>query len=133
MPKITKAQIDSLNSKCKNDWKFDWQYYLNYGEKTFIKSIPLDAENYLEYALRYNYKNQISIHISKFNHKENETFAVTSGMGKSIVLDETQVKRKNVNDLIEFTKTLNDEQLIEINKNTKVSKSNGLILQSEEF
>ena len=54
-------------------------------------------------------------------------------MGKSKILDTIPVKRKSINKLIDFTKTLTDKELMEINKNTKVSKSNGLILQSEEF
>ena len=54
-------------------------------------------------------------------------------MGKSTILDKTQVKRKNINNLIAFTKILTDNELLEINKNTKVSKCDGLILQSEEF
>ncbi len=133
MASITKEQINSINSKCSNGWKFDWLYYLNYGKKTFIKDIDLDTENYLEFALRYNYKNQISLHISKFYHKQGEDYSSTSGMGKNKLLEETPTKRKNVNTLIEFTKTLTNDKLMEINKNTKVSSGYGLIVQSEEF
>lgn len=133
MAKITQKQISNINSRCMNNWKLDVQYYLFHNEKTLIKQIELDKQNYLEFALRYNYKNQVSLHISKFYHKENEYFASTSGMGKSKVLDTTPVKRKTVNKLIAFTRDLTDNALIEINKNTEISKSNGLILQSEEF
>ena len=133
MARITEKQISSINDRCMNNWELDVQYYLFYNEKTLIKQVELDTQNYLEFALRYNYRNQVSLHISKFYHKENENFASTSGMGKSKILDMTPVKRKNVNRLIEFTKSLTDSELLEINKNTKVSKSNGLFLQSEEF
>lgn len=54
-------------------------------------------------------------------------------MRKSKVLDETSSKRKNVNNLITFTKNLNDEKLLDINKNTKVSGGYGLIVESEEL
>lgn len=133
MSKITQEQISSINNQCMNNWELDVQYFLFHGEKTLIKHIELDNENYLEFTLRYNYQNQVSLHISKFYHKKNENFASTSGMGKSKILDTIPVKRKSINKLIDFTKTLTDKELMEINKNTKVSKSNGLILQSEEF
>lgn len=133
MAGITKEQITNINSQCANGWELDVQYCLFHNEKTLIKKINLDNENYLEFAIRYNSENQVSLHISKFYHKENEDFASTSGMGKSTILDKTQVKRKNINNLIAFTKILTDNELLEINKNTKVSKCDGLILQSEEF
>ncbi len=133
MPKITEKQISNINKQCRNNWELDVQYFLFYGEKTLVKQISLDNQNYLEFTLRFNHKNQVSLHISKFYHKENENYASTSGLGKSKILDTAVVKRKNANKLIEFTKMLTDDKLIEINKNTEVSKSNGLILQSEEF
>ncbi len=133
MASITKEQIININQQCMNDWKLDVDYFLFHNEKTLIKHIQLDNEHYLEFALRYNYRNQISLHISKFYHKQGEEFASTSGMGKSKILNETSVKRKNVNTLIEFTKTLTNDKLMEINKNTKVSSGYGLIVQNEEF
>ena len=133
MVKITKEQIDTINRQCANGWELDVQYYLFYGEKVLVKQIKLDSQNYLEFSLRYNYKNQVSLHISKFYRKENEIFASTSGLGKSRILDTVSVKRKNVNRLIKFTRNLTDNKLLKINNNTKVSKSNGLFLQSEEF
>ena len=131
--KITKKQVDSINNQCANGWELDVQYFLFHGEKTLIKQIQLDDENYLEFAIRYNYKNQVSLHISKYYHKIGENYSSTNGMGKNKILDETQVKRKNVNNLVSFTKNLNDEKLLEINKNTKVASGCGLILESEEF
>lgn len=133
MPKITEKQISNINKQCRNNWELDVQYFLFYGEKTLVKQIALDNQNYLEFTLHFNHKNQVSLHISKFYHKENENYASTSGLGKSKILDTAVVKRKNANKLIEFTKMLTDDKLIEINKNTEVTKSNGLILQSEEF
>ncbi len=132
MGKITQEQIKSINNKCNNDWRLDVEYYLFHNEKTLIKQIKLDEEHYLEFALRYNYKNQISLHISKFEHKEGEYFSTSQGLGKSMVLDETQAKRKNLNNLLEFTKILNDEECIKINAETPVTKS-PIFVASEEF
>lgn len=133
MGKITKQEILKINNKCFNNWSLDVEYFIYYNEKTLIKQIQIDEENYLEFALRYNYNKKISLHISKFYHKKNENYASTSGIGKSKVLDETPAKTRNVNKLIELTKTLNDEELLKINENTQVIKSGGLFIASEEF
>lgn len=133
MGKITKQEILKINNKCFNNWSLDVEYFIYYNEKTLIKQIQIDKENYLEFALRYNYNKKISLHISKFYHKKNENYASTSGLGKSKVLDETPAKTKNVNKLIELTKILNDEELLKINENAPVIKSGGLFIASEEF
>ena len=54
-------------------------------------------------------------------------------MGKRKILDETQYKRKNINNLIELTKELNDTKLLEINKTTPLASGYGLIAESEDF
>jgi len=130
---LKKEQILNINSRCRNDWELDVKYYLMYKEKVLMKRIDLDEQNFLEFLLRYTPENKTEIHISKFFHKPDEEVATTSGLGKTAILDDTAVKRKNVNKLIEYTKELTDEKLLEINKNTEVSKSNGMILQSEDF
>ena len=133
MGKITKQEILKINNKCFNNWSLDVEYFIYYNEKTLIKQIQIDEENYLEFTLRYNYNKKISLHISKFYHKKNENYASTSGLGKIKVLDETPAKTRNVNKLIELTKILNDEELLKINENTQVIKSGGLFIASEEF
>ena len=132
MPKITKQQIENINKKCMNDWRLDVQYYLYHSEKTLIKQIRLNDENYLEFTLRYNYKNQISLHISKFHHRQGDYFASSEGLGKSKILYETQATRKNINNLIEFTSSLTDDECMRINAETQVTKS-CIFVASEEF
>ena len=132
MAKITKQQIENINKKCMNDWRLDLEYYLFHNEKTLIKHIKIDNEHYLEFALRYNHKNQISLHISKFHHKEGDYFASSQGLGKSKILDETQVTRKNINNLIEITNRLTDDECMRINAETQVTKS-CIFVASEEF
>lgn len=132
MGKITREQILKINSKCNNAWRLDIEYYLYHNEKTLVKRIEIDDEHYLEFALRYNYKNQISLHISKFYHEKGKYYATSNGLGKSKILDDTKAKRKNINNLIEYTKQLNDSELLEINRNTSVTKSS-IFVASEEF
>ena len=93
----------------------------------------MNETNYLEFRLYYDYKNQITIHISNFYHKPEATFASSNGMGKRKTLDETLYKRKNINNLIELTKELNDTKLLEINKTTPLASGYGLIAESEDF
>lgn len=132
MGKITKTQLENINNKCRNDWRFDVQYFLCHNEKTLIKQIKLDNEHYLEFDLRYNYKNQISLHISKFEHKIGEHFATSHGLGKSKILNEEQATRKNFNKLIEYTNILTNDELMRINQETQVIK-NSIFVESEEF
>lgn len=117
MGKITKQEILKINNNCFNNWSLDVEYFIYYNQKTLIKQIQIDEENYLEFTLRYNYNKKISLHISEFYHKKNENYAITSGLGKSKVLDETPANTRNVNKLIELTKTLNDYELLKINEN----------------
>ncbi len=118
MAKMTKEQIFNINHLCRNGWRFGLQYYVYHKEKCLVKSINLDEANYLEFSLKYNSENQIQLHISKFYQEKGQSYAISHGLGKDRVLDETKFKRKNINALINFTKTLTDEKLMIINDNT---------------
>ena len=133
MSVITRKEIDAINNKCNNGWMLDVQYYVCHNEKTLIKQIPIDDEHYLEFRLCYSNKKQILVHISKFHKRLNEQCAVTTGLGKNAIIDETEYKRKNINNLFAFTNKLNNFKLMELNNNTKVSSGYGLIMPSEEF
>ena len=133
MAKILTKQIQQINNACSNSWRLDTHYFLCHGEKTLIKCIELDEEHYLQFRISYNYHNQITLHISKFYHKVGEDFATSSGLGKVKVLNETQAKRRIISNLIDLTSQLDNNSLMEINKNTPVSKGNGIFVPSEEF
>lgn len=132
MASITKQEIEKINNKCRNDWRLDVEFYLFHSEKRLIKHIELDDKHYLEFSLQYNYKNQISLHISKFEHKQGDYFAHSEGMGKSTIFIETAFKRKILNNLIDVTNVLNDDECMRINSITRVTKS-PLFVASEEF
>ncbi len=133
MKSITRKQIQEINNKCSNNWNFDTIYFICHSEKTLIKKLKIDDTGYLENRLNYNNENQISLHISKFEYSKDKETAITSGMGKTAILDETQYKRKTLNNLIAHTEKLTDKELLKINSKTKVSTGDGLILQSEKF
>ena len=112
---MTKKQVEELNIRCKNDWKFDVTYFVYHTEKTFIKRIKLQSEGYLEFRIYYNSENQVALHISKFTYTSDKACATTEGLGKIIVIDNTKYTRKNINNLIIVTARLTDEELLKIN------------------
>lgn len=130
---MTKKQVQELNNKCSSNWELDVFYFLNWNQKTLIKRIPIEDNNYLEFTLYYNNQNQITLNIGKFHQIEEKGIAISDGMGKTAILNETIFKRKNVNNLIEYTNQLTDNELLKINAEAKVKKSDGLFLQSEDF
>ncbi len=94
MATITKQKLEEINNKCSNSWELDVFYFLNWNEKTLIKRISIEDNNYLEFRLYYNSENKITLNISKFYQKEVEGVAVSDGMGKTAILNETIFKRK---------------------------------------
>lgn len=132
MGKITREQIQKINNNCKNNWELDIQYFIFYSEKTLKKIIELDTEHYLEFRIDYNYNNQITLFINKFYHKANDEFATSNGLGKKKILEESPAPRKSINKLIEFTKTLTDDELMKINNETDVIR-NIMFVPSETF
>ena len=127
MARITAKQITSVNSKCSNGWILDSLYYSSFGEKILIKQITLDEQNFLEFKLSYNSDNQIYLGTREFFQETKEKMPVSTGLGKSVILDETQAKRKSVNNLIAFTEELTDEKLFELEKDSKETDSKGVV------
>ena len=57
MAKITREQIQKINSKCKNSWELDIQYFIFHNEKTLKKIIELDNLNNKVIKLKQNIEN----------------------------------------------------------------------------
>ena len=129
MATLTSEEIQAIHSKCSNDWRLNRELYIYHEEKALTKQIDIDNENYIEFTIRYNSKRQIILTISKYYHKKNQRLAVTSGAAKRIMLEETPVKRKNVNNLIAFTEKLTQKKLLELEKSKETEVKR--ILQSE--
>ena len=132
MQMMTQQQEQEINDKCKNNWEFNTTYYVYHQEKTLIKRIIIDDESYLEFTLGYNSQNQIQLRISKFYTQKHIGTAISEGLGKSKVLEETSYKRKGINNLIIKTQNLTDDELLKINAETKVI-NNGIFVPSSEF
>lgn len=133
MESMTRKQIQEINNKCCNNWKFDTSYFIYHSEKTLIKKLKVDDTGYLEFRIYYNSQNQVTLHISKFEYARDGETATTEGLGKITTLDLKKHKRRIFNNLIAFTDKLTDDELLKINAETKVSAGYGLILQSKDF
>ena len=130
MQMMTQQQVQDINNKCKNNWKFDVMYFKFHQEKELIKRINIDDESYLEFKLGYNYKNLIQLRISKYYTQKHIGTATSEGLVKSKVLEETSYKRKGINNLIIKTQTLTDDELLKINTETKVDSGYGIVMPS---
>lgn len=133
MATITRKQIHNINCRCSNGWFLDVEFYLLYEIKDLIKQIELDPKNYLQFRLSYNDSQQVTLSIEKYFHKENDKLAVTSGTDKRVIVEKAPAKRKSLDNLIKFTRILNNEKLMKINNSTKVSSGYGVIINIEEF
>lgn len=131
MSKISKEQLQKINDKCENNWNLDMQYLIFHREKQLFKTLQLSTEEYLQFTLGYDWQNQIIFRISKYSHKQGDYFAISKGLGKKRILSEAQ-KRKSINALIEFTKSLTNDECLRINAETEVTKSS-IFVASEEF
>lgn len=131
MGTIRKEEIQKVNSKCQNNWRLDVEYFLFHSEKKLYKRIDLDDENFLQFDLMYNYRNEKTLHISKYYHKKDDYFASSSGLGKFVKLSDSQA-RKSINELIKMTEEFTDERLLQINSENEVYK-NPIFVASEEF
>lgn len=121
MANITKAEVEKINGKCKNDWKFDTYYFLLHsGEKTLSKKIDIDESHFLKCQLYFSdrYENfrkvgsEITLHISQFTHTGGD-FASSSGLGlfRTIPYDKP---RRSFADLEKLTEIIDEKYILDI-------------------
>lgn len=113
---MTKKQVEEINNKCSSNWKFDITFFIFHSIKTLCKSLKIDDTGYFEFRLYYNNQNQITLNIKRFNYKNGVTVA---GETKSIIMDKTELKRRNNSKLLDMTEKLTDEQLLKLYAETK--------------
>ena len=113
---MTLDEINNINNRCKNNWRFDKDYYMKKKKKGLVKKINIDDESYWNFTLSYNYQNQIILHINKYYINKEKSYTFCEGIGTSNILFKRRATRKNINNLIEFTKVLTDDELLKINK-----------------
>ena len=143
MAKITREQINKINSKCENGFNLDVKYYLMRNDKELVKYIDMSEGRLLEAKLCYmddvdkivqdngitynqrNGKQRLTIHISLWS-KACESGFRSSGMGKFIKLDNVQDK-KLMSVLQKNTSIFTDSKILEL-YNSYVAEVNNKIL-----
>jgi len=105
---ITKKQLQEINNKCSSNWRFDTTFFVFHSVKSLFKKLKVDNTGYYEFRLYYNNQNQVTLNIKRYDYKDNVTVA---GETKSIILDKTEVKRRNNSKLLDMTEKLTDERL----------------------
>lgn len=128
MASITRAQLNKYNEACKNGFMFDLQYFLTHGEKQVIRIVKQADGSQLhaviwfmnEYEQRKNAYGQTfnvptgryqpEVNISRWT--EDGAFLRSSGMGKSVVLNDLELgkpcARRTFSTLQKLTAAIND-------------------------
>ena len=82
--------------------------------KEMVTGVKIQPRNI--FILEENYQNQIILHINKYYINKEKSYTFCEGIGTSNILFKRRATRKNINNLIEFTKVLTDDELLKINK-----------------
>ena len=121
MANITREQVQKINEKMHNNWKFDLMHYLsNSGDKSATKRIELDEKHFIEAALWFSkkYENfrpvglEITLNISYYTAVGNG-LASSSGMGIFRKIPYTKA-RKSFADLQKLTAIIDDAYIMAI-------------------
>ena len=121
MASITRAEVEKINGKLANGWKFDIHHFLMHsGEKTVCRTINLDDTHYIQASLWYSetYKNfrrdglEITLHMARFTRTGNG-MATSSGLGlfRRIPYEKS---RKSFANLEKLTAVIDDKYIMDI-------------------
>lgn len=115
MKPMTKREIEQINNKCSNNWKFDLLYFIYRNQKNLIKKVRMpDETGYFQFRLCYNNENQVTLNMREFRYFPAENVTVEN-TDRNIVLKENTYKKRNLHNLILSTLELNDNRLIALN------------------
>lgn len=132
MANITREQINKLNSKCSNGFRFDLNYFLFHNEKVFEKRIKIGENKILVAKLMFydrwdtEQRKQLNIptiHLAEYLDKG--SVMSSSGLGYFITIAPS-VERKNTNMLASFTKDYDDAAILKMYEDSKSTKKNQL-------
>ena len=131
MAKITREQINKINSGCKNGFGLDMWLFMTHNEKSLSKMVKIADNQYIKARIMFYDKwnretkktdNIPTIHLSRWTVDANGT-GTSYGLGYWVHLQEA-LPRKNMKVLQEITNQFDDSAVLELyNKesNTKVN------------
>ena len=135
MAKITREQLEKMNSQLHNDFKMDLMN-LMCGDKVPTKKVTLNSKQYVSASLYfrehynredYTKSNHIDLNISLWRRSENGT-SVSHGLGKWYTL-EKDLKRKNFKNMVEHSAKIDSDLILSIYKENENVLNDGLILK----
>lgn len=130
MPSITKEQALKRQSQAPDGWKYDWKYYVLWGENSLYRRIWTDEKHFVEgkVEFRQNYKDlptydgrstyrveaghyHIALHVRTWTVEPTGT-ATSHGLGHWANLDNGQHTRRNYKDICKIAATVTDEMIM---------------------
>ena len=119
MAQITKDQVNKLNSKLVNGWKFNLKSFLMHqGEKSIVKTIDIDERKFIKASLyfneRYNrYEKAIEINLNISLWTRAGDMATSEGLGLFRAIPYNK-PRKSYADLEKLSAVIDDAYIMDI-------------------
>ena len=131
---ITRAQFDKLNAQAPEGWLFNLRHYFNYDEKSVFRTIELPDGRKLQAVVDYveniaHHVNEYGVHwktgagnyhielnVSVWRPASVEGVWASSGLGKSVPLDDGKYARRDYKRLCEAAAKLTDDYLMDLQK-----------------
>ena len=114
-------KVNSINSKCKNDFRLDIQTYLLWSRKRqdLIKDIKLKNNYILRTTLLYCYDNTITLDIDLMKPESDVNKSVVMYSKSICYSDNDKIKheRKDMKLLYNLTQSLSDDVILSLARN----------------
>ena len=134
MGKMTREQVEKINSKMHNNFIFDLRHYMMvYSEKQAIKNVDIDENSFYKATL-YNEKNRqgentVELNVSKYLKSSGEMYS-SFGFGKTVTLAKG-LKNKRFSDVQKITEFITDEYIISLAEANNRKLENAIILDAD--
>lgn len=119
MATITKDQVNKLNSKLVNGWKFNLKsFLLHQGEKSIVKTIDIDERKFIRASLYFDEsyrtfekKIEINLNISLWTRAGDMATSEGLGLFRTIPYNKP---RKSYSDLEKLSAVIDDTYIMDI-------------------
>ena len=119
MAQITKEQVNKLNSKLANNWRFNLKSYLMHqGEKSIVKMIDIDDRHFIRASLYFDesyrtFEKKIEINLNISLWTRAGDMATSDGLGLFRTIPYNK-PRKSYADLEKLSAVIDDAYIMDI-------------------
>ena len=119
MAQITKEQVNKLNSKLANNWKFNLKSFLMHqGEKSIVKMIDIDDQHFIRASLYFDesyrtFEKKIEINLNISLWTRTGDMATSEGLGLFRTIPYNK-PRKSYADLEKLSAVIDDAYIMDI-------------------